>query len=84
MFTSQSRLQSSDDAVAMKLGQSPGRMSAVNTKVATRHEAAGIAEEEDGGTAILVRLAESLKHVLRGPLPLSLGILFKEVEEHLG
>lgn len=58
-------------------------MSAVNAEVAARHEAAGIAEEEEGGTAIFLRLAESLEHVLRGPLRLSLWILFKQIEEHL-
>lgn len=72
------------DAVAMGTRISPGSMSAVNAEVATRHEAAGVAEEEEGGAAILLGLAESLEHVLRGPLRLSLWVLFKQVEEHLG
>lgn len=58
-------------------------MSTVNAKVAARHEAAGVAEEEDSGTAVLLGNAESLKHVLLGPLLLSLRIVVKQVQQHL-
>lgn len=58
-------------------------MSTVNAKVAARHEAAGVAEEEDSGTAVLLGNAKSLKHVLLGPLLFSLGIVVKQVQQHL-
>lgn len=59
-------------------------MSAVNTEITPRHEAAGVAEQEYGSTAILLGDTESLKHVLLGPLLLSLGVIVKQVQQHLG
>lgn len=58
-------------------------MSTVNTKIASRHEAASVAEQEYGSTAIFLGDTESLKHVLLGPLFLSLGVVVEEVQQHL-
>lgn len=62
----------------------PSRVASVNAKIATRHEAAGIAEEEDGGAAELLGAADAAEHVLTCPLGLALGVVVEEVLEHLG
>lgn len=59
-------------------------MAAVNTEIGASHEAACIAEEEDGSAAELVRHADAAKHVLPSPLGSALGVVVKEVLEHLG
>lgn len=59
-------------------------MSTVDTEITSRHEAASIAEQKYGSTAIFLGDAESLKHVLLGPLLLSLRVVVKQVQQHLG
>lgn len=59
-------------------------MSTVNTEVTSRHEAAGVAEQEYGSTAIFLGDTESLKHVLLGPLLFSLGVVVEQIQQHLG
>lgn len=62
----------------------PSRVASVNAKIATCHEAAGIAEEEDGGAAELLGAADAAEHVLACPLGLALGVVVEEVLKHLG
>lgn len=64
-------------------GWLPSSMSTVNTEIASRHEAAGVAKQEYGSTAIFLGDAKSLKHVLLGPLFLSLGVVVEQVQQHL-
>lgn len=61
----------------------PSRMTTVNTEIASRHEAASVAEQEYSSTAIFLGNAETLKHVLLGPLFLSLGVVIEQVQQHL-
>jgi hypothetical protein len=58
-------------------GGLPSSMSAVNTEITPCHEAAGVAEEEHGSTAIFLGDAESLKHVLLGPLLFPFGVIIE-------
>lgn len=58
-------------------------MSTVNSEVASRHEAASVTEQEYGSTAIFLGDTETLKHVLLGPLFLSLGVVVEQVQQHL-
>lgn len=58
-------------------------MSTIDTEITSRHEAAGIAEQEYGSTAIFLGDTESLKHVLLGPLLFSLGVVVEQVQQHL-
>lgn len=62
----------------------PSSVTAVDAEIGASHEGACVAEEEDGGAAILVRHADAAKHVLSSPLGLALGVIVKEVLEHLG
>lgn len=59
-------------------------MSAVDAQVRARHEAAGIAEQEDGSAAVVLGLAECAEHVVGGPLGLALGVLDEELLNHVG
>ena len=59
-------------------------MTAVDAEIGASHEGACVAEEEDGGAAVLVRHADAAKHVLFSPLGFALGVVVKEVLEHLG
>lgn len=59
-------------------------MSAIDAQVAARHEAAGVAEQEHGGTAVLAGLAEPVEHVVLGPLDLALRVLHEERLDHGG
>lgn len=56
---------------------SPCGVTTVNAEVTTGHEAAGVAEEEDCSTAVLVGCGKSTEHVLLGPLVATLRILLK-------
>lgn len=47
-------------------------MPAIDPKISARHEAARIAEQEDGGAAVVLGGAELAEHVLAGPLDLAL------------
>ncbi len=57
----------------------PRGVPAIYPQVGTCHEAAGIAEQEDGGPAVVLGLAERVQHVLLGPL----GLAFRELREEL-
>lgn len=52
-------------------------MATVHAQVATSHEAAGIAEQENGCTAVLLWPGETTKHVLLRPLVATI----REVDE---
>lgn len=58
-------------------------MSTVNTEITSRHEAAGVTEQEHGSTAIFLGNTESLKHVLLGPLLFSLRVIIEQIQQHL-
>lgn len=57
-------------------------MATVHAQVATSHEAAGVAEQEHGGTAVLLRARQAAQHVLLGPLVAALGELDEELLDH--
>lgn len=57
-------------------------MATVDTDIAASHEAAGIAEEEDGGSAVVLRGGQTAKHVLLGPLGAALGVLDEQLLNH--
>jgi hypothetical protein len=63
---------------------SPCGVTTVHAKVATSHEAAGVAKEEDCCTAVLVRSGKSAEHVLLGPLVAALGELLEQLLDHGG
>lgn len=63
---------------------SPCGVTTVHAKVATSHEAAGVAKEEDCCTAVLVGCRKSAEHVLLGPLVAALGELFEQLLDHGG
>lgn len=54
-------------------GTSPRGMATVHPQVGTGHEAAGVAEKEDGGAPVLLGVAETAQHVGIGPAGLPLG-----------
>lgn len=58
-------------------------MASVNPQVASGHEAASIADEEDAGASVFVWVAELAQHILRGPVAASLGVLLEESLHHL-
>lgn len=62
----------------------PSGMATVNAQVAASHEAASIAEQEDGGTAVLLRAGQTAQHVLLGPLVAALGEVNEELLHHGG
>lgn len=62
----------------------PRGMATVHAQVATSHEAARIAEQEHGGTAVLLRAGQTAQHVLLGPLVAALGELDEQLLDHLG
>lgn len=57
-------------------------MTAVYAQVRGSHEAAGIADEEDCCSSILLRYTELAKHVLRRPVTLALRILLEQRFHH--
>jgi hypothetical protein len=59
-------------------------MTSVDAEIAARHEAAGVAEEKDGGTTVLLGSAEAAEHVLLGPSGLAVGVVDEQILQHLG
>lgn len=59
-------------------------MTTVDTDITASHEAAGIAEEVDRDSAVVLRLGQTTKHVLLGPLGAALGILDEQLLNHGG
>lgn len=66
------------------VGCLPSRVAPVNAEVTASHEAAGVAEQEDGCAAVLVGRGQPTQHVLLGPLGAPLGKLFKQLLDHGG
>lgn len=62
----------------------PRGMSAVHAQVAAGHEAAGIAQQEHSGAAVLLRAGQTAQHVLLGPLITTLGEVKEELFHHGG
>lgn len=62
----------------------PRGVATVNAEIAASHEAAGIADQENSGPAVLLGLGETAKHVLLGPLVAALGVLDEQILDHLG
>lgn len=62
----------------------PRRVSTIDPQVTAGHEAAGVAEEEDGGAAVLPGHAQPLEHVVVGPDLPALGEALKELLGHGG
>jgi hypothetical protein len=54
----------------------------IHAEVATSHEAASIAKQEDCGATVLFWAGETAKHVLFGPLLTTLRELNKQVLNH--
>lgn len=61
----------------------PSSMSTINTQIRTSHEAASVAEQEDGRAAVVLGLAELVQHVLLGPLDGAVGELLEQLLHHL-
>lgn len=62
----------------------PSSMATVNPQIRSGHESTGIAEQEYSGATVVLRLAELVQHVVSGPLRLALGVLHKQLLNHLG
>lgn len=60
----------------------PRGMSAVHAYVAPRHEAAGVAQQEDGGAAVLAGRGHAAQHVLLGPVGAAVGELLEQPLDH--
>ena len=58
-------------------------MPPVNPQVTPSHETARVAQKEDGGAAVLGRLAQAAQHVLLRPLGAALGELDEEGLDHV-
>lgn len=59
-------------------------MAAINSQIRTSHESAGVAEQEYGGTSVVLGLAELVQHIMSWPLRLTLRELHKQLLDHLG
>lgn len=57
-------------------------MAAINTEVASRHEATRVTEEEHSSTAVFPGQAEPAQHVLLGPGALPIGEILEEILKH--
>lgn len=57
-------------------------MPTIHSQIAASHEAAGIADEEDRSTTVLLWCAESAEHVLLRPLGFAVGELAEEFLHH--
>ncbi len=57
-------------------------MPPVDPEISSGHEAAGIAEQENSGTSVLVWVAQPLEHVGVGPSRLPFGERFEETSGH--
>ena len=57
-------------------------MSAINLKIASRHEAARIADAEHCRTSVFLRHTQLAQHVLRWPVTPALGVFLKESFHH--
>lgn len=62
----------------------PSGMSTIHAQVTASHKAAGIAEQEDRGTAVLLRTRQTAEHVLFRPLVAALWELNEQVLHHGG
>lgn len=58
-------------------------MSTIYPEVCARHKAAGITEQEDGGTSVVFGPAKRIEHVVLRPLDFALGELVEELLHHL-
>lgn len=58
-------------------------MPTIDPQVGPSHEAAGVAEQEDGGAAVVLGPAERAQHVLLRPLDLALRELDEQLLHHL-
>lgn len=59
-------------------------MSAINLHISGSHEAARLTQQEDSRATVLLRLTELAKHVLRGPVSLSIRVLLEQLLHHCG
>lgn len=57
-------------------------MSTVDPQVAPCHEATRLADEENRGSAVLMRVAEAVEHVTISPICSPLGILVEQRFRH--
>lgn len=58
-------------------------MSTVDPQVGPRHEAASVAQQEDGGAAVVLGPAERAEHVVLRPFDLALRELVEQFLHHL-
>jgi hypothetical protein len=61
----------------------PSGVAAIYPEIRTRHEPAGIAEEEHGRTPVVLGLAQLVEHVVRRPLLFTLWELLEKLLNHL-
>lgn len=61
----------------------PSSVPAVDAQVGAGHEAAGVGEQEDGGAAVVLGLAQLVEHVLLGPLDGAVGEPLEQPLHHL-
>jgi hypothetical protein len=59
-------------------------MTTIDAQVAASHEAAGVAQQEDGSSTVIFRAAQLAQHVLLGPLGLALRESLEQLLDHLG
>lgn len=63
---------------------SPRAMSTIHAQVASRHEAASIAQQEHRSPTVLIGVAQSPQHVVLRPFNLPLRVRLKERLDHGG
>lgn len=61
----------------------PSRVPPIDAQIGARHEAASVAEQEDGGTAVVLGAAQLAEHVLAGPLDLAVGKFVEQRPHHI-
>ena len=57
-------------------------MATIDPQIAARHEAAGIADQEHGGSTVFLRRAQLAQHILRWPISSALRILLEKRLDH--
>lgn len=66
------------------MGGLPRGVATVHAEIASRHERAGVREEEHGGATVLVGGGQTAEHVVLGPFVAALGELLEELLDHGG
>lgn len=66
------------------VGKLPGSMATIHPQIASSHKAAGVTDQKHSRATVLLRARQTAQHVLLGPFLAALGVLHKQVLDHLG